>query len=157
MGRSGIVLAIILIGNLLILTSGCLYPEISRMIEENKSKVITGIHLGTSSTCVGVYMNGQIEIIPNDQGNHSEWFIGEDAKNQKDVNAKRTIFDVMRFVGRRFEDKEVQSNVLKTAYFNDAQREPTRYACLMAGWDAVTLIIEPTAHLMSLSWQLTMV
>ncbi|KAM7250703.1 hypothetical protein ACFE04_022586 [Oxalis oulophora] len=38
----------------------------------------------------------------------SERLIGEAAKNLAAVNPERTIFDVKRFIGQKFEDKEVQ-------------------------------------------------
>nr|XP_043625713.1 heat shock 70 kDa protein BIP1-like [Erigeron canadensis] len=84
--------------------------------EEDKS--IIGIDLGTSFSCVGVYTNGHVEIIPNEQGNRttpswvaftdSDRLIGEAAKNQASLNAKRTIFHVKKLIGSKFEDKEVQ-------------------------------------------------
>nr|XP_043625706.1 heat shock 70 kDa protein BIP1-like [Erigeron canadensis] len=84
--------------------------------EEDKTTI--GIDLGTSFSCVGVYINGHVEIIPNDQGNRttpswvaftdSDRLIGEAAKNQASLNANRTIFHVKKLIGRKFEDKEVQ-------------------------------------------------
>merc|ERR1711935_258424 len=71
-------------------------------------------------SCVGIYKNGRVEIIPNDQGNRitpsyvaftdEERLIGEAAKNQATVNPSQTLFDVKRLIGRRYSDKTVQSD-----------------------------------------------
>ena len=79
---------------------------------------IIGIDLGTTYSCVGIFKNGQVEVIPNELGNRitpsvvaftdEERLIGEAAKNQVTVNPTRTLYDVKRLIGRKYNDKTVQ-------------------------------------------------
>ncbi|KAH8094596.1 heat shock protein 70, partial [Phellopilus nigrolimitatus] len=67
-------------------------------------------------SCVGVWQNDRVEIIANDQGNHTtpsyvsfsdqEPLIGDAAKNQIAMYPVNTIFDTKRLVGRTFADAE---------------------------------------------------
>lgn len=195
------------------ITAGFLVSSVIAAEEAVKLGTVIGIDLGTTYSCVGVYKNGHVEIIANDQGNRitpswvaftdTERLIGEAAKNQAAMNPDRTVFDVKRLIGRKYDDKEVQRDVkllpykivnkdgkpyiqvkirdgeikvfspeeisamilLKMketaeaylgkkikdavvtvpAYFNDAQRQATKDAGVIAGLNVARIINEPTA------------
>lgn len=204
---------LLLLGMVALLGLTCVMAKDDESKKESVGTVI-GIDLGTTYSCVGVFKNGRVEIIANDQGNRitpsyvaftedGERLIGDAAKNQLTTNPENTIFDVKRLIGRDWSDKAVQSDikhypfkvynknskphiqvnvgdsgeksfapeeisamvlgkmrdiaegflgkkvtnavVTVPAYFNDAQRQATKDAGMIAGLNVMRIINEPTA------------
>ncbi len=79
-----------------------------------------GIDLGTTSSSVGVWQNGRVEIISNDQGNRTTpscvaftdlgRLVGEAAKRQADTSGNDMVVDAKRLIGRRYADPAVASD-----------------------------------------------
>jgi len=94
--------------------------------ETSSSEPIIGIDLGTTFSCVGVFQNGKVEIIPNEVGNRitpsivsftgDQRIVGDAAIPLLINNAENTVFAVKRLIGRRFSDPEVQSEIGRLPY-----------------------------------------
>ena len=107
---------------------------------------------GTTYSCVGVYKNGRVEIIANDQGNritpsYVAWndagdrLVGDGAKNQATLNPEQTVFDVKRLIGRQFKDKTVQHDK-KLFPFKLIDRESKPYVSVTVNGDTKTFAPE---------------
>ncbi len=89
---------------------------------------IIGIDLGTTNSVVAVMEGGEPVIIPSSEGGRlipsvvavnpktGERVVGKVARNQAVINPENTIFSVKRFMGRKFEDAEVQRAIKFVPY-----------------------------------------
>ncbi len=88
---------------------------------------IIGIDLGTTNSVVSVMVGGEPVVIPSAEGerlvpsvvavnkNH-ERLVGRIARNQSIINPENTISSIKRFMGRKFDDPEVQKAVSRVPY-----------------------------------------
>lgn len=88
---------------------------------------IIGIDLGTTNSVAAVMLGGEPVVIPSAEGerlvpsvvavnkNH-ERMVGRVARNQSVVNAENTVFSIKRFMGRKYDDPEVQKTIGRVPY-----------------------------------------
>jgi len=85
-----------------------------------------GIDLGTTFSCIGVYRNAAVEIIPNEKGDRTtpsivsflddQIYVGEQTEYKRLKEPRNKVYAVKRIIGRNFEDKEVQEDINKFTY-----------------------------------------
>jgi molecular chaperone DnaK len=79
---------------------------------------VIGIDLGTTNSCVAVMEGGEPVVIPNAEGARTtpsivainksgERLVGEVAKRQAITNPENTVYSIKRFMGRKYDDPEV--------------------------------------------------
>ena len=88
---------------------------------------ILGIDLGTSISKMASIIDGEPKCIENREGlvltpsvvaltKNGERLIGVLAKRQAVTNPKNTVFAIKRFIGRRFDDPEIQKELKRLPY-----------------------------------------
>ena len=86
-----------------------------------------GLDLGTTFSCIGVYRNGGVEIIPNSKGEKTTPSIviftkdlnikvGEETTDFLVENYESCIYEIKRIIGREFDDKEFQEKIKKLPF-----------------------------------------
>ncbi|GCA94074.1 molecular chaperone DnaK [Microcystis aeruginosa] len=94
---------------------------------------VIGIDLGTTNSCVAVLEGGQPIIVPNSEGGRTtpsivgfgkgQRLVGQLAKRQAVTNAENTVYSIKRFIGRRWQDTEVERG--RVAYHCQRGRDDT--------------------------------
>ena len=85
---------------------------------------IIGIDLGTTNSCVAVMDGKSARVIENAEGTRTtpsiiayteggEVLVGQSAKRQAVTNPTNTVFAVKRLIGRKFDEKVVQQDIVK--------------------------------------------
>jgi molecular chaperone DnaK len=89
---------------------------------------IIGIDLGTTNSVMAVMEGGEPTVIPSAEGSrlipsvvavnpkNNERLVGQVAKRQAIINPENTIFSIKRFMGRKFNDPEVQRAIKVVPY-----------------------------------------
>jgi len=89
---------------------------------------IIGIDLGTTNSCVAVMeAGGEVKIITNAEGGRTtpsiiaiteagERIVGQIAKRQAITNPENTVFGVKRLIGRKYNSKEIQTDIPNLPY-----------------------------------------
>ncbi|MFW6115793.1 MAG: Hsp70 family protein, partial [Chloroflexota bacterium] len=89
---------------------------------------IIGIDLGTTNSVCAVMVGGEPTVIPSAEGGRlfpsvvavnpksGERMVGQVAKRQAVVNPENTIFSIKRFMGRKFQDEQVQRAIELVPY-----------------------------------------
>ncbi|MCY2993832.1 MAG: molecular chaperone DnaK [Planctomycetota bacterium] len=84
---------------------------------------IIGIDLGTTNSVVAIMEGSEVKVIPNAEGNRltpsvvaftdkGENLVGELARRQAVTNARRTVYSVKRFMGRRHNEVENEEKMV---------------------------------------------
>ena len=88
---------------------------------------IIGIDLGTTNSVIAVMVGGEPTVIPTAEGErlcpsvvavnkNRERLVGRTARNQAIINPENTVFSIKRFMGRKYEDAEVQRSLGRVPY-----------------------------------------
>ena len=107
---------------------------------QEKGNVAIGIDLGTTFSCIAVFRDNKVEIIPNEIGDSTtpsivtfsgnKIYSGEETLRIQTRDPKNTIYGVKRLIGKYFEDREVQDEIKKYWTFTVDQGEKQDKGCL---------------------------
>jgi heat shock protein 1/8 len=91
------------------------------IIMSKEDTVGIGIDLGTTTSCVAVWIGDRVEVIPDYQTGSriipsyvtftdEEKLVGDASKNVSTMYPKNTLYDIKRLIGRKYDDECVQKD-----------------------------------------------
>jgi hypothetical protein len=93
-----------------------------------RTRAVIGIDLGTSTSAVGISIDGRVEVVPNESGSRctpsvvsypsgtDQPIVGHAAKEQGVSRPASTIVEAKRLIGRKFSDAIVQRDAERLPY-----------------------------------------
>jgi len=87
---------------------------------DNKNDIIVGIDMGTSNSCIGIWRNKNLEIIPDAHGSltipsvvsftNKSKYVGKSAKNQMELNPENSFYEIKRLLGKKYDDPTIKND-----------------------------------------------
>jgi heat shock 70kDa protein 1/2/6/8 len=86
-----------------------------------EEEIIIGIDLGTTNSCVSIWKDNRLVIIPDEYGyntipsvvafTNNDIYIGREAQKQRKINPINTFYDIKRLIGKDINDISVQNDI----------------------------------------------
>ncbi|EFP10001.1 hypothetical protein CRE_20877 [Caenorhabditis remanei] len=94
----------------------------TKIVSADKTEPFIAIDIGTTFSSVGIFKNGKLEILPNEQGSkltpslvgfkeNGEVVIGEPAKSQQAIKPENTVYDLKTIIGGLYDDRRIQQRM----------------------------------------------
>ena len=119
--------------------------------------LIVGIDLGSSGATVSTIKKGSLDVILNEASkrkspalvsfHNGQRYLGEPASSLESGNAKNTVREFKRLVGRNWSDPELQSDIARLANKDRFKELPNDGVGVEVTHDGETLVLDPRALL----------
>ena len=121
-------------------------------MDDLEDEYACGLDLGTTFSCIGVFKNGGVEIIPNKNGEKTTPSIvtiidkenilrGEETMEYLVKNYDSSIYAIKRFIGRDFNDPKIKEEIeLENLPFTIKQDEKNKYPVVEINKDNENII-----------------
>ncbi len=91
------------------------------------AQYVVGIDLGTTNSCAGILIDGEVHVVPNENGTRTQSsvvaflddgsvVVGNEARAEAVVDPMNTVFSAKRLIGRHYHSKEVKAAIQQMPY-----------------------------------------
>ena len=91
------------------------------------AQYVVGIDLGTTNSCAGILIDGEVHVVPDENGGRTQAsviaflgdgsvVVGNEARNEAIVDPINTVYSAKRLIGRHYNSKEVKSALQHMPY-----------------------------------------